>query len=262
MSDYIAKGQLSKVTIPKEVLQSANQNGIKFRIVDIQNTPSIDTNTDADLFTDSAPEKSNVPAPILPPYPNTALAPKADRVVKVSEAWGDVYTGIILDHGDVYEFSEISGSIWSGVIATGRNGPNGWNNVDYDTKFPLHGGIDPVNAHPYCLLGKLNNYFFIGSSGRGKERFLYQKSLPLYLRINDDVPGNGDGQFSCRIKVWGKPKLPLAFLLVRVQPYPIIFRPGTNKVTVTITVHAAAKAKPHCIPWHYVFIYSHSFGKR
>ena len=130
------------------------------------------------------------------------LPPQIYTMVRVRERDSDVNTGIILQYGDIYEFSDISGSIWSGVKLTGRNTPDGWNNIDYDTKFPLHGGIDPVNAHPYCLLGKLNNYFFIGSSGRGKERFIYIKNLPVYIRINDDAPGNGDGEFICRIKVW------------------------------------------------------------
>lgn len=241
LSDGMAQEGLSKVTIPKEVLRSANENGIKFRIIDIQNTTSVDTNADADLFTDAAPEKSIIPNLILPPFPNTELPPKIERMVEVRESYGDVYTGIVLDHGDVFEFSEISGSIWSGVLATGWNDPNGWNNVDYDTKFPLHAGLDPVNAHPYCLLGMLNNYFFIGSNGRGKERFLYRNSLPLYLRINDDVPGNGDGEFNCRIKVWGKP-IPLpAFLFVKVQPYPIKFRSVQLEVTATFTVYAEDK---------------------
>lgn len=188
--------------IPKEILRSVNQNGVQFRVSDIQNTETIDTSKDADLFTDTAPEKSEVPDPIVPPMQNTQLSPQIDIKVTVHESDKNVNTGIILQSGDVYEFSEISGSIWAGVALTGKNGPDGWNNIDYDTKFPLHGGMDPVNAHPYCLLGKLNNYFFIGSRGRGKERFLYIKNLPLYLRINDDTPGNGSGEFICRIKVW------------------------------------------------------------
>ena len=99
-----------------------------------------------------------------------------------------------------------------------KNGPDGWNNVVYDTKFPLHGSLDPINAHPYSLLGKLNNYFFIGSKGRGKERFIYPMyvgenplveplygvpyGIPLLIRINDDTPGNGNGSFNLRLKVW------------------------------------------------------------
>ena len=128
----------------------------------------------------------------------------------------DAIHQILLRNGDVYEISEITGTIWAGVKLTGRNGPDGWaNRVDYDTKFPLHGGMDPVNAHPYCLLGKLRNYFFIGSRGRGKVRFIYpqlaglmpnvgtpNEGFPLHLRINDDRPGNGNGRFSCRIRVW------------------------------------------------------------
>ena len=39
-----------------------------------------------------------------------------------------------------------SGSIWAGVVATFSNGPEGWNNLDNDPKFPLPG------TNPYCLL--------------------------------------------------------------------------------------------------------------
>ena len=94
------------------------------------------------------------------------VLPQFDNVVTVRESDGDVYTGVAIKNGDVYDFSEITGSIWAGVILTGNNDADGWQNVDYDTKFPLHGGIDPQNAHPYCLSGKLVNYFFIGKTGK------------------------------------------------------------------------------------------------
>jgi hypothetical protein len=127
-----------------------------------------------------------------------------DKWITIKESDVDVYTGIILKNGDEYEFVEAKGSIWAGVWFTGSNGPKGWDDVDYDTKFPLHGGLDSKNAHPFCLLGKLNNYFFIGER-RPRERYLYFRDCALYLRINDDSPGNGSGQFRCHVKVWGEP---------------------------------------------------------
>lgn len=223
---------LPRAVVPKEVwaYYQKGDEPVDFRKNDIQNTPEVDTDIDIDLFSDSAPEKSKVPLPILVPMPDLSQKPSIDFRVIVSEDRTDVFTGVYLRDGDVYEFSEISGSIWAGVIGTGNNGPNGWDGIEYDTKFPLHGGMDPVNAHPYCLLAKLNNYFFIGANGIGKQRFLYPmhngflelvdtiQGVPLHIRINDDAPGNGNGSFSCRLKVWRssiilpslKPSIPVA----------------------------------------------------
>ena len=86
------------------------------------------------------------------------------------------------------------------MILTGNNGPNGWDNIDRDKKFPLHVG---PNAHPYCLLGKFNengNYFFIGHIKRSA--FSDSHVRRLFLRINDNKPGNGRGEFRCRVRVW------------------------------------------------------------
>ena len=135
---------------------------------------------------------------------------------------------------------EVTGEIWAGVLIppTPKNGPKGWENrVEYDVKFPLHG---VPTADPFCLLGKLKNYFYIGDrlpptryiafpeSGKGLE-------CPLYLRINDDTPGNGSGAFNCHIRIWGTPA---PILVVKVQPYPITFATNQTQTTATITVHA------------------------
>jgi len=200
---------LPKAVIPKEIWSYYGTNNIEFRIQDIQNTSQVDKTSDLDLFASSSPDKSPVPLPILPPAPNMQLPPDFDRIVTVHESDGDVYTGVDIKNGDIYDISQVIGNIWAGVALTGSNDADGWQNVDYDPKFPLHGEIDPQNAHPYCLLGKLVNYFFIGKSGR-QGQFIYSThpdvmpkgSIPLYLRINDDAPGNGSGQFSCRVRVW------------------------------------------------------------
>jgi len=122
-----------------------------------------------------------------------------DTPVVVREADYDVDTKIDLRPGDEYAF-EASGDIWAGVAFTGRNGPNGWNNIDHDPKFPLHEGPD---AHPFCLLGRFGGgaYYFIGAN-QPRNRFPHGETRRLYLRINDDRPGNGSGQFSCHIRIW------------------------------------------------------------
>jgi hypothetical protein len=170
----------------------------------------------ADLFIDDAP-------PAKPAEIDPVLAPPAEEVelynkrIVVRESDFDVDTGIVLRFGDTYEM-QASGSIWAGVLGTGWNGPEGWNRSEHDTKFPLHG----EGARPYSLLGKLDNYFFIGV-GRGPECYLGAEERRLYLRINDDGPGNGDGSFTCHVIVRGARRQDAAFV---AQSVPTVMQPG------------------------------------
>ncbi len=66
--------------------------------------------------------------------------------------------------------------------------------LDNGPKFPLPG------SHPFFLLGKLSiGYFFIGDSAR-IDRSLADGTL--FLRIDDDAPGNGNGAFQVFIQVY------------------------------------------------------------
>ena len=116
--------------------------------------------------------------------------------ININEGDGLVDTEVNVQDGQRLVFVA-DGTIWAGVWFTGRNGPQGWNNIANDTKFPMS------NAHAYSLLGFLDDEPF--EIGRGVER-LYNPgtggSSRLYLQINDDTPGNGDGAFSCRIQLW------------------------------------------------------------
>ncbi|MFL6488458.1 MAG: hypothetical protein ACJ70V_02430 [Nitrososphaera sp.] len=123
-----------------------------------------------------------------------------NKLIAVKESDSDVDTGIDIEPGDDLAF-QASGEIWAGVIRTGNNGSNGWDNIDHDKKFPLHVGS---NAHPYCLLGKFNqdgNYFFIGAL-KNRSASSHSQVRRLFLRINDNKPGNGRGEFLCRVRVW------------------------------------------------------------
>ena len=116
-----------------------------------------------------------------------------DKTVTVHESDFDVDTGVDVRTGDRLVVSA-SGQIWAGVAFTGNNGPQGWNNFDCAPKFPL-----PC-SHPYSLLGKLNgNYFYIGS---GIDQVNNAGTSRLSLRINDDLPGNGNGSFTAHIQVF------------------------------------------------------------
>jgi hypothetical protein len=123
-----------------------------------------------------------------------------DKWITVRERDREVDTGINIQPGDDYAF-RATGQIWAGVWGTGTNGPRGWNNVDHDPKFPLHKGPD---AHPFCLIGKLGRngeYFYIGDE-RARAKYAGRATQRLFLRTNDDAPGNGSGAFNCRVVVW------------------------------------------------------------
>jgi hypothetical protein len=115
------------------------------------------------------------------------------RQVQVNERDWDVDTHLTVRAGDTVIF-HAWGQIWAGVWFTGNNGPRGWNNIDNDPKFPLPG------SHPYCLLAKLDTgYFYIGDYSRLDHA---TDQGELFLRINDDVPGNGSGAFQCLVQVY------------------------------------------------------------
>jgi len=110
------------------------------------------------------------------------------KQIQVNEGDFDVNTAIQVRRGDTLIF-QAWGLIWAGVWFTGLNGPQGWSWLDPDPKFPLPG------AHPFQLLGKLDTgYFRVGSYARLDET---PDQGALYLRINDDLPGNGTGAFQC-----------------------------------------------------------------
>src|SRR5262249_14384351 len=113
---------------------------------------------------------------------------------EVPESSAGIDTGVDIQSLDRVIF-RASGEIWAGVWFTGGNGPEGWHYRDSNRKFPLPGG------HPYSLLGQIaGRYFEVGTgierihTGAGVER--------LFLRTNDESPGNGTGAFTCNVEVW------------------------------------------------------------
>lgn len=127
------------------------------------------------------------------------------------------------------EFLTITGfgTINAGVFLGGDNGPEGWNSIENNATFPLPG------SRPFSLLGTLDSQnFYIGKSTATTEKFTTPKRL--FLRTNDNVPGNGSGAFNAQIQVW-KP-LPDAFSNFISQSVPkTILLPGeTMNVSVTM----------------------------
>jgi hypothetical protein len=125
-----------------------------------------------------------------------------DTTVTVHESDHDVDTGVDVRGKDLL-FVEADGQIYAGVPLTGSNWPKGWDNIDNDPKFPYHTGND---AHPYSLIGKLgpsSPYFYIGAlKGPWQPLDRGAQAQRLFLRTNDDIPGNGSGAFTCHIIIW------------------------------------------------------------
>jgi len=114
----------------------------------------------------------------------------------IFESSTSVDAGVFLNPGQWLALSG-AGEIWSGVLLTPNNGPQGWNSVASNPSFPLPG------ARPYSLIGRLESsdqHFYIGTSNA----LLQSVSVPtrLFLRTNDDVPGNGNGSFACKTELW------------------------------------------------------------
>lgn len=126
-----------------------------------------------------------------------------EKKVRVRESDWDVDTAVDVSAGQVVECTA-TGRITSGVILTGESGPEGWGRLEYDPKFPLHSGD---RAHPFALLGRFGDgpYFYIGASHG--QRYRSVRTRRLFLRINDDKPGNGSGHFDVTIKVFDQPLL-------------------------------------------------------
>jgi hypothetical protein len=130
---------------------------------------------------------------------DAAMPIVVDKWITVLESDRDVDTNILLRNGDWLDISA-SGSIWAGVWFTGENGPRGWAGWSAGNNSPLPGNP------PFSLLGMTadDGYFYIGDNLR--RTYLNETLGPgetrLFLRINDDGPGNGSGAFNVHMTVW------------------------------------------------------------
>jgi hypothetical protein len=104
----------------------------------------------------------------------------------------DVDTGIDIEPGDRLTYL-VTGSIWAGFCAIGDTDPNGYGSPD--PKYPL------PSEPGFSLIGRVGNgpYFFIGDGQQPHTRTDFQTTGRLFLRTNDDIPGNGSGSFGVRI---------------------------------------------------------------
>ncbi|MFC6085953.1 hypothetical protein [Sphaerisporangium aureirubrum] len=183
---------------------------------------------DVDLFDGPVTTAKPAGAPLVLP-PNKGFVPVDRAQVFVRDTAGDVPTGITLEPGDELEITA-TGTITAPEFLAAPSDAGGWYVVD-DARFPLHSGLDPVSARKYALLGRLGGYFFAGTH-YGPYRFVYDRPLPLYLRVNidDHTRGAGRGGFNVRIEVRGTPRQRGAAFQVEV---PDVMEAGsTHRVTV------------------------------
>jgi hypothetical protein len=111
----------------------------------------------------------------------------------VNESDYEVDTGLYIQPGQRVVISA-DGQIWAGVWATGTNGPEGWMGWSANANSPL-----PYQT-PFALLARLDGRYFL--VGRGASFIHRGRPSKLYLRINDDKPGNGSGSFQVRVEVY------------------------------------------------------------
>ena len=127
------------------------------------------------------------------------------------------------------EFLAITGTgmINAGVFLGGDNGPEGWNSIENNSSFPLPG------SRPFSLLGILDSqHFYIGKSTATTEQFTSNKRL--FLRTNDNVPGNGTGAFNAHIQVWKPLPDALSNFVSQSVPKTMLLPGETMNVSVTM----------------------------
>src|SRR5829696_3437684 len=127
------------------------------------------------------------------------------------------------------EFLTITGTgmINAGVFLGGDNGPEGWNSIETNPTFPLPG------TRPFSLLGSLDSQlFYIGKSTATTERVLSPKRL--FLRTNDNVPGNGSGAFNAFIQVWKPLPDALSNFVSQSVPKTLLVPGETMNVSITM----------------------------
>ena len=186
-------------TIPGYVYDAAQEGNIA---LPVQAIPPFDGEIrpdDIDVFggADTPSKPKEDPRVKLKPESQKQLVDVRQWTVRESDSVVDTGADILPE--DTISFSA-SGEIWSGVWLAGKNGPDGWNKTDHDQKFPLW---RDDGARPYCLLAKIGhwgNWMFVGTQNEYRNPIDGQEGR-LYLRINDDKPGNGSGEFLCRIEV-------------------------------------------------------------
>ena len=155
-------------------------------------------------------------SPNLLLYADIRNAKVNENTVSIPESALNVDSGLDVGPGQWLAMTG-SGAIWSGVWGSSTNGPQGWNDVDTNPNLPLPG------SRTFALLGRFGSQlFYIGNSNATEQNFLF--SQRLFLRTNDDFPGDGSGAYTGRVELWNK--LPDAAADYINQKVPTTMLPG------------------------------------
>lgn len=227
-ADYMAGLALAWLHAQRQIAAGATPvSGFPMPPADFSGLPRPATLDGVDLFPGDrpAPRTTELPVRVAAP-PDTSAPPVVDKTITVNESDTEVDTGLTIHYGDVFRITA-SGSIRPAAL-WGSNGPNGVGGANLDARWPLHAGIDPTNTR-WSLLARLNGWFEVGADS-GERRWIYDQlddngdaAKRLYLRINDDVAGNGAGSFRARLRVWGAQRL--RFERLEALGYAWIFPP-------------------------------------
>ena len=105
----------------------------------------------------------------------------------------DADSGVDVFPGDSVAVAA-TGTIWSGILFSAANDANGDTSRTTNSNFPLPSAI------PFSLIGRLGpafSYFPIGTTAVVTNTTGAVQRL--FLRTNDDVPANGNGQFDVTV---------------------------------------------------------------
>ncbi|MER5671838.1 caspase family protein [Pseudonocardia alni] len=110
----------------------------------------------------------------------------------VTRTGGEQETGVMVGTGQRVVIGA-SGAIWSGIIFTGQNGPNGWTGWEASEDAPLPG------KPPFSLLGRLGGRtFYVG----GDLDFVHDGPPARLFFLVNDHRRMGSGSFDVRVSVY------------------------------------------------------------
>ena len=192
-----------KAGVPKPHLETLLEAGLPIEAIQGTQSPQLQQGS-YPLF--NTPIVQRRSPPLRPAHPSAnALLTDTRLTVRPTDR-NDVASGVLLQPGQEFQINA-SGSIWGGALFDPWNSPAGQTRLIDDARWPLHTGLDSEQARAFCLLGRLNGYFFVGTH-LPRMRFVYHEPRELFLRINDAGLGDGSGAFEVRVRVWGQQSAP------------------------------------------------------
>ena len=127
--------------------------------------------------------------------------PIESRDVKVPESSAGVPVYMTFESGDEARIT-CTGKVWGGVWFTGDNGPDGWADAAPWT-FPMPGSQGGRSFAAITRFKATTSTHTTAWRHAGTSSYHdapYQSRMEL--RVNDNLPGNGNGAFTCTVAKW------------------------------------------------------------